>query len=121
MNRTDRPVLERSKPKVCVADLGRDEIVARLRRALRGRGVEAAYVFGSVAEGSPHAWSDVDLILVCRTDEPFVDRPRRFRDLWDQTGLPLDLLVYTPAEFERLRREPVGFWKSFREHHVRIL
>ncbi len=46
-------------------------------------------------------------------------------------GLPLfliclilvcvDILVYTPEEFEALRKNQRGFWKSFNDTHVKIL
>ena len=39
------------------------------------------------------------------TDEPFVERLARFyREL--DAGVALDLLVYTPEEFERMRERP---------------
>lgn len=96
-----------------------EEIVARLRQALKGRGVLEAYIFGSVATGNPHAWSDVDVILVAPSQEPFIERPRQFWDLLD-LGLPLDILVYTPGEFARLWNEKSGFWRTVRENHIRI-
>lgn len=48
--------------------------------------------------------SDVDLIVVARSEQPFVDR---FRDYPELLGAPtgVDLLVYTSEEFTRQRRE----------------
>ncbi|MCC5805858.1 MAG: nucleotidyltransferase domain-containing protein [Opitutales bacterium] len=80
---------------------------------VRGR-VRRAYVFGSYGTAAFRPGSDVDLILVAETDRPFVERPRLFDDLYDLYPR-LDLLVYTPGEFDRLIKEPTGFWASVRE------
>ncbi|ROQ90949.1 nucleotidyltransferase domain-containing protein [Desulfosoma caldarium] len=117
---SDSDVLMRSRPPVSVLDFSLEEIVARLRRALKDRGVLEAYIFGSVAAGNPHDWSDVDVILVAPLQEPFIERPRKFWDLLDR-GFPLDILVYTPEEFSRLWIEESGFWRTIRENHIRII
>jgi predicted nucleotidyltransferase len=74
-----------------------------LPRLLRARGVDTAYVFGSWARGQADAWSDIDLILVAESTRPFVDRFRDYPELLRGPG-GIDLLVYTPAEFARVRR-----------------
>jgi len=54
----------------------------------------------------------VDLILVADSVRPFVER---FKDFTDVLALApkIDLLVYTPAEFDSIRSEnPAGFWKT---------
>lgn len=66
-------------------------------------GVEAAYVFGSLVEGGVHASSDLDLLIVRRTTEPFFERALTlFKELEPQ--VPVDLFVYTPEEIERAGR-----------------
>jgi predicted nucleotidyltransferase len=75
----------------------------RLAPRLREREIEAAYLFGSHARGDADAESDIDLIVVARSDRPFVDRFKDYVDLLDAPG-GLDLLVYTPEEFECERR-----------------
>jgi predicted nucleotidyltransferase len=60
--------------------------------------------FGSLASGEPHAESDIDLVVVARTDLPFWKRLRKVRRLL-QPRVATDLLVYTPEEFEVLCRE----------------
>ena len=64
-------------------------------------------LFGSHARGQGGANSDVDLLIVMDTDAPPHRRalPIR-RALWD-FACPKDILVRTPAEFERARRQ---FW-----------
>lgn len=76
----------------------------RLPAVLRAHGVEAAYLFGSYAQGKPDDDSDVDLILVARSTRPFVDRFRDYQDIWLGAPAAVDLLVYTPEEFAEHRQ-----------------
>jgi predicted nucleotidyltransferase len=75
----------------------------RLPVLLRRQKVEAAYVFGSWAREEADDQSDLDLIVVADSSRPFVDRFRDFPELLRGPS-PLDLIVYTPAEFARERR-----------------
>ena len=57
--------------------------------------------FGSYARGDWGPGSDLDILLIVEgSDEPFERRAAQ----WDATGLPVpvELLVYTKAEWERL-------------------
>lgn len=74
------------------AELGR--ILAELPRL----GVKKAILFGSLASGHVGQTSDLDLILVMETEEPFTRRLERlYRAL--APSVALDLFVYTPEEF----------------------
>jgi predicted nucleotidyltransferase len=88
----------------------RGELIQRLQDLLRGR-VSACYVFGSFARNNMNRDSDVDLILIKPTEMSFLDRASEFRDLLE-IGPRFDILVYTPEEFNGLRTEKLGFWKS---------
>ena len=70
---------------------------------LRQYGVEAAYLFGSWARGEADVLSDIDLIVVAPSRRPFVDRFRDFPELL-KAPAGIELLIYTPEEFTRLRR-----------------
>jgi predicted nucleotidyltransferase len=76
-----------------------------MRDVLAGRpDVERVILFGSAARGEISPRSDVDLIIVQRTDRRFLDRlDEMYRLLLPAVGC--DILVYTPEEFERLRTE----------------
>lgn len=113
-------ILDRSRPRISLLDYPPEKIENLLREKLIRHGVLEAYIFGSFAQGRATAWSDLDLILVTRTDLPFIERPRQFADLFD-LGLPLDLLVYSPEEFQELRNSDSGFWRSFRQCHRQIV
>ncbi len=64
--------------------------------------------FGSYARGDWGVGSDLDVVIVVEeTDRPFVMRAVE----WDTLDLlvPVDLLVYTEAEWERMgKRRPKG-------------
>jgi predicted nucleotidyltransferase len=91
--------------------MSRDAFEQALKDSLRGR-VEAAYFFGSYGTEAFGPGSDIDLILVSDTALPFTRRPAIFDDLYDLVP-SLDLLVYTPREFEDLVADPSpGFWQS---------
>ncbi len=63
--------------------------------------------FGSYARGDLGFGSDVDLIVIVEEDStPWMLRPLRY----DTLSLPVleDLLVYTVAEWEKIRQEPFG-------------
>jgi predicted nucleotidyltransferase len=65
---------------------------------------EKIILFGSFCSGDLSEWSDLDLVIVKETQAPFLERIRQVLELLKpQVGL--DLLVYTPDEFERLSRE----------------
>jgi len=86
------------------ARLTLDQLVVHLVRYLGGTRVARAIVFGSFARGEADAVSDLDLVLIEPTSEPFLERGLRHLPLF-RLGVGLDLLVYTPDEYARLRRE----------------
>jgi predicted nucleotidyltransferase len=118
---SNQPILEKSRPAVSILDFDREELIRVLRQKLRGhKNALEAYLFGSVATGRPGFWSDLDIIVVADTSEPFIERPRQFFDLFD-LGIPVDILVYTPGEFDAMRGSSSGFWKNFRDTHLRLI
>lgn len=86
------------------APLSRAQLVTELQRRLPAKVCEA-YLFGSYARDEASADSDVDLIIVAESSRSFPDRFRDFVDVLE--GLPpVDLLIYTPAEWRRVRARP---------------
>jgi len=81
-----------------------DEIRRSIREYLRETRVERAILFGSFARGTADVASDVDLLLIEPTSEPFVERGRNHLPLF-RMGIGVDLLIYSPEEFEQLLRE----------------
>jgi predicted nucleotidyltransferase len=65
--------------------------------------VEQVILFGSYAAGRRDLFTDLDLLVVMSSEQDFVHRTA---ELYRQVaaGVDMDLLVYTPEEFERLRQ-----------------
>lgn len=62
---------------------------------------EKLILFGSVAQGEFHEWSDLDLVVIKQTEKPFMERiDEVLRLVRPKVGL--DVLVYTPAELDSL-------------------
>jgi len=71
-------------------------------------------LFGSFAQDEVRAWSDIDLIVVTDTAARFLDRSKEMLQLL-QPRVGLDVLVYTPEEFQRLCRERPFFREEILE------
>jgi predicted nucleotidyltransferase len=58
--------------------------------------------FGSYASGRRDLFTDLDLIVIVETEKEFI---RRTADLYQvlKSDVDLDLLVYTPEEFDRMK------------------
>jgi uncharacterized protein len=65
---------------------------------------EKIILFGSFAYGQPTIDSDVDLLIIMRSNLRPLDRVRQVSALLDPRPFPVDLIVRTPAEIaERLK------------------
>ena len=72
-------------------------------------GAERVILFGSHARGEAHGASDVDLMIIAKSDLPRFKRSRALYRLLRPHPFPMDLVVYTPEEVERGRRSPLSF------------
>jgi len=68
-------------------------------------------LFGSFARGDQNRASDLDLVVIARTTLPFCDRIGRALESAGtaSTRLPIEPLVYTPEEWERMVAEGSSF------------
>ncbi len=80
-----------------------DTLLDAMRPLLEEQGAHAAWLFGSQARGTAHAESDIDLIVVQPSDEPGPLRRLAYAEAIEEAGGAVDLLVYTPEEFEAMR------------------
>ena len=97
-------------------DLG--EIISIIKKT----NPEKIYLFGSHASGASNEQSDIDLIIVAPSDERPLERRMELRRMlveYDRR-IGLDLLVYTPDEFNMLAKEPSSFISSAVKHGVKI-
>ena len=96
------------------------QVKRQLRKKLQGR-VTSAFIFGSCSGYSFNISSDIDLIIIKKTNKSFTKRAEEFYDLLDVFPR-IDILVYTPEEFERSsKQEDIGFWKTVPKQMKRLL
>jgi uncharacterized protein len=69
---------------------------------------EKIILFGSLATGEIHEWSDIDLLVIKETDQRFLKRLHEIARICENR-VGLDCLVYTPQEYERESRENLFF------------
>jgi len=62
---------------------------------------EKVYLFGSYAWGKPNMSSDVDLMIIKKTNLSMGQRMTQADTLVSDSPYPFDILVYTPAEFKK--------------------
>ncbi len=63
---------------------------------------ERIILFGSYASGKPTRNSDVDLVVIKKTTEPFLERQKQAHLLL-RTTTPVDIFIFTPDEFEKAK------------------
>ena len=64
---------------------------------------ERILLFGSLARGDTHEWSDVDLIIVKDTDASYGERVRELLPVLRGWPGGADIIVYSLLEYERAR------------------
>lgn len=72
---------------------------------------EKIILFGSMATGDIHEWSDIDLIVIKKTKEPFIKRLKN-ASLLIGSNVSCDLIIYTEEEFEKMKKEKRSFAKD---------
>ena len=66
-------------------------------------------LFGSYANGNPDEESDLDLLIIQRTDLPRKERRPIIRKELRVFKLSMDLLIYTPEEVDYWKDTPSAF------------
>jgi len=61
-------------------------------------------LFGSYCTGQIGEWSDLDMVIIKESMMTFLDRTRRVLELL-KPRVGVDVLVYTPREYEQLGQE----------------
>lgn len=69
---------------------------------------EKIILFGSLAGGNVNEYSDIDLVIIKKTEEKFMQRLHQVRML-AQAQAAADFIVYTPEEVEQMKRENRAF------------
>ena len=71
--------------------------------ALKKYDAQKIMLFGSLAKGDTDEYSDIDIMVIKKTDRPFVKRLREVA-LLCELDEPIDILVYTPQEIEEMKK-----------------
>ena len=104
------------------ADLPLRHFLRVLQPLLEEQSARSAWLVGSRARGTVAPESDIDVIIVAPTNRPFVERFRDYLPAVLAAGVGVDLMVYTPEEFEQMRAEERPFlshaMESARPIHV---
>jgi len=75
-----------------------------VKRILKNYGPEKILLFGSFAKGDAGPVSDLDVVILKETDRNFWDRLKDVSKFCSRK-VGMDVLVYTPAEFDKLLKE----------------
>jgi predicted nucleotidyltransferase len=81
-----------------------EEIKHRLISSFEHFSPNKIILFGSLARAEEDEFSDIDVIVVYKTTKPFLGRLRELYLSWD-IPRAIDILAYTPEEFEEMSRE----------------
>jgi predicted nucleotidyltransferase len=78
-----------------------EEFVDRIKKAYVP---DKIILFGSVATGKAKENSDIDIIIIKETEKKFWERLREISKYCSRE-IGMDVLVYTPEEFEKLSQD----------------
>ena len=86
-----------------------ETFLGALQPLLREHHARAAYLIGSRARGTADEHSDIDVIIVAESERPEVERFKDYLPAIVASPVGVDMWVYTPEEFERLKNEERPF------------
>ena len=91
-----------------------DRKIVRLLDQLKEYRPEKVILFGSEVKNSSDFYSDIDLIIIKNTRKLFLDRIKDVLKII-KPNYAIDILVYTPGEFQKMLSEG----NPFLEHVLR--
>jgi uncharacterized protein len=113
-------VLEKSRPLISIQDFSRSEIISFIKNKLSKKDIISCFLFGSSASGDTNPWSDLDILIIAETEKPFIERPLKYQELFE-LGVSLDIVVYTPYEFEKVKKSNSGFGRDIQKNMIKVL
>jgi len=81
--------------------LSQSEIQNIVDTIVKGYHPEKVIIFGSYANGNPDEDSDLDLLIIKNTETGYMERRREVRRLFNPYTWQMDIIVYTPEEYEK--------------------
>ena len=87
-------------------DKKKSKLIRKLKEFKNQNNIEKMYLFGSMATGKAHKWSDIDLVVVSKKfrRKGIMDRSLNLYIRWN-LDYPVDFLCYTPEEFNKLKNQ----------------
>lgn len=82
---------------------------------------EKIILFGSWVWGKPNQDSDVDILVIKKSNQPRMEREREVRSMLSPVGIPLDILVYTPSELKEKIEDDRNLFLEDIIHNGKIL
>ncbi len=116
----ERSVIKKSRPLISVQDFSLSDIISFLQRKLAKRDITSCFLFGSLALKETTPWSDIDILIITETEKSFIERPLDYQELFE-LGVTLDIIVYTPEEFEKVKRSTSGFSLEMQKKMIQVL
>jgi len=96
-----------------------DSFTDIIQSIIRNYAPQKIVLFGSYARGETHEGSDIDLMVIKETSQRFIDRIADVIKL-NNTLIPLEPLVYSPLEFETMKKEKRDFIMTIEEEGIEI-
>lgn len=87
-------------------DKKKSEIINKLKEFKKQNKIDKMYLFGSMATGRTHKYSDVDLLVVSKhfRRKGILERSPGLYMKWN-LEYPVDFLCYSPEEFNKLKNQ----------------
>lgn len=79
-------------------------LIKKIVNSLKNYQPEKIILFGSYHEGTYDKYSDIDLVVIKRTNKPFLERLKEIIKFLD-IPIKVDVLVYTPEEWSLLEKQ----------------
>ena len=95
-----------SRPMIQIDDELRDVIVERIVSVIQP---DKIILFGSRARATARSDSDIDLLVIARSDQPRYRRAAPLYGILSDILAPMDILVYTPQEVNEWSAVPQAF------------
>jgi predicted nucleotidyltransferase len=96
--------------KIGFAEKRKEKLENELKRIIPEiikTGIEKIILFGSLNSGEIHKTSDIDIIIIKKTEKKFLERIEEYYNYLNPK-VAIDIFVYTPEEFEEMKK-----WNSF--------
>lgn len=91
--------------------------LGRILDILKTLDIEKVILFGSLVSNNVSSTSDIDLVIIQKTEKRFLER---LEDIYTviKPRVAVDILVYTPEEFEKLQEESSFIRRILKEGRV---